>query len=70
MTIFKEEKIPGKGSGCTSISSLTIDDDLPGGVSDEQNCKITIFIILSIHYNFNIIRLNYNTFKAKMYFHL
>jgi len=27
VTIFKEEKMPGKGSGCTSLSSLTIDDD-------------------------------------------
>lgn len=34
MTIFKEEKMPGKGSECTSLSSLTIDDDLPG-VSDK-----------------------------------
>lgn len=30
MTIFKEEKMPEKGSECTSLSSLTIDDDLPG----------------------------------------
>ncbi|KAL4132827.1 hypothetical protein QTP88_009918 [Uroleucon formosanum] len=30
VTIFKEEKMPGKGSECTSLSSLTIDDDLPG----------------------------------------
>ncbi|XP_025202077.1 adenomatous polyposis coli homolog isoform X2 [Melanaphis sacchari] len=29
VTIFKEEKMPGKGSECTSLSSLTIDDDLP-----------------------------------------
>lgn len=33
VTIFKEEKMPGKGSECTSLSSLTIDEDLPG-VSD------------------------------------
>lgn len=30
VTIFKEEKMPGKGSECTSLSSLTIDDDLSG----------------------------------------
>ncbi|XP_050541152.1 uncharacterized protein LOC126905474 isoform X2 [Daktulosphaira vitifoliae] len=30
VTVFKEEKMPGKGSGCTSLSSLTIDDDIPG----------------------------------------
>ncbi|KAF0746599.1 Adenomatous polyposis coli protein, partial [Aphis craccivora] len=29
VTIFKEEKMPGKSSECTSLSSLTIDDDLP-----------------------------------------
>jgi hypothetical protein len=28
LTIFKEEKMPGKSSECTSLSSLTIDDDL------------------------------------------
>lgn len=30
VTIFKEEKMPGKDSECTSLSSLTIDDDLSG----------------------------------------
>lgn len=33
VTIFKEEKMPGKGSGCTSLSSITIDDDIPASVS-------------------------------------
>lgn len=36
VTVFKEEKMPGKGSGCTSLSSLTIDDDIPPGVSYNQ----------------------------------
>lgn len=40
MTIFKEEKMPGKGSECTSLSSLTIDDDDLPGVSDKNKKNI------------------------------
>lgn len=28
--------MPGKSSECTSLSSLTIDDDIPPGVSDNK----------------------------------
>lgn len=43
MTIFKEEKIPGKGSECTSLSSLTIDDDLPGVSIRQIEINLIIF---------------------------
>jgi len=35
--------MPGKGSGCTSLSSLTIDDDISAEVSE----KYLILIILN-----------------------
>lgn len=58
--------MPGKGSECTSLSSLTIDDDDLPGVSD-KNKKTFIYkcIIYFIMVNFNCyyfcqIKLQYN----------
>jgi len=49
VTIFKEEKMPGKGSECTSLSSLTIDEDLPG-VSIKQILKTLIIFSFICYY--------------------
>lgn len=47
VTIFKEEKMPGKGSECTSLSSLTIDDDLPE--VSVKRIKITLIYLNFIY---------------------